>query len=211
MNKEISKLITTDSFFSGYAKSFSNDEFIANEIYSEFLLKVCEMNQDKLQQLYDDGQLKYYCARIIKNVVYHPSSIVKKNHFDRKLVYIDDDSWEWSIGKDEGNALMFEILNKEDNEPQHLNQEAIEILLKDIKWFLAEMAKENELGWYNQQVFELYHEEYKSLRDMSKDTTIPTSSIYNSVKKTKDKINDLFRERYDSIKIDCDSLCDNKD
>jgi hypothetical protein len=199
MNKEISKLITTDSFFSGYAKSFSNDEFIANEIYSEFLLKVCEMNQDKLQQLYDDGQLKYYCARIIKNVVYHPSSIVKKNHFDRKLVYIDDD------------AYFFEVENKEDEPPQHLNQEAIEILLKDIKWFLAEMAKENELGWYNQQVFELYHEEYKSLRDMSKDTTIPTSSIYNSVKKTKDKINDLFRERYDSIKIDCDSLCNNED
>ena len=199
MNREISKLITTDSFFSGYAKSFSNDEFIANEIYSEFLLKVCEMNQDKLQQLYDDGQLKYYCARIIKNVVYHPSSIVKKNHFDRKLVYIDDD------------ACFFEVENKEDEPPQHLNQEAIEILLKDIKWFLAEMAKENELGWYNQQVFELYHEEYKSLRDMSKDTTIPTSSIYNSVKKTKDKINDLFRERYDSIKIDCDSLCNNED
>jgi len=199
MNKEISKLITTDSFFSGYAKSFSNDEFIANEIYSEFLLKVCEMNQDKLQQLFDDGQLKYYCARIIKNVVYHPSSIVKKNHFDRKLVYIDDDD------------CFFEVENKEDEPPQHLNQEAIEILLKDIKWFLAEMAKENELGWYNQQVFELYHEEYKSLRDMSKDTTIPTSSIYNSVKKTKDKINDLFRERYDSIKIDCDSLCNNED
>ena len=195
MNKEIYKLITTDSFFKGYAKSFSDDDFIANEIYSEFLLKVCEMNQDKLQQLYDDRELKYYCATIIKNVVYHPSSIVKKNHFDRNLVHIDDED------------CYFEVENVEEVEPQHLNQEAIVELLKEIKWFLAEMAKENELGWYNQQVFELYHEEYKSLRDMSKDTTIPTSSIYNSVKKTKDKINDLFRERYDSIKIDINSLC----
>jgi hypothetical protein len=195
MNSEIYNYITSEPFFEGYSKSFSTNDFIRKEIYSEFLLKICEMNQDKLNELFYEGRLKYYCTKVIQNVVFHPTIGVGKKYPD--LVSFDsEDVW-------------IEAMNEEEEEYYPLDQQKATQLLKDIKEYLKDVASENDKGWYSQKIFELYYEDYNSLRKMSEDTTIPVSSIYNSINKTKTKINELFREQYNDTKTDWDSFCDN--
>jgi predicted DNA-binding protein YlxM (UPF0122 family) len=58
----------------------------------------------------------------------------------------------------------------------------------------------NEWHWYDHKMFEIYMNSDMSMRDISRETTISLSSIFNTIKNGKDRIKDRFKEDYKKYK-----------
>ena len=54
--------------------------------------------------------------------------------------------------------------------------------------------------WYDQKLFEIYKDTNLSIRDIAKETTISSSSIFNTLKNCKQKIKKAVAEDYEDYK-----------
>lgn len=54
--------------------------------------------------------------------------------------------------------------------------------------------------WYDQKLFSVYKDTDLSIRDIAKETTISSSSIFNTLKNCKSKIKTKFEEDYEDYK-----------
>jgi len=54
--------------------------------------------------------------------------------------------------------------------------------------------------WYDKQLFNIYKDTDLSIRDIAKETTISSSSIFNTLKNCKSKIKAKFKEDYEDYK-----------
>jgi DNA-directed RNA polymerase specialized sigma24 family protein len=54
--------------------------------------------------------------------------------------------------------------------------------------------------WYDKQLFTIYKDTDLSIRDIAKETTISSSSIFNTLKNCKSKIKTKFKEDYEDYK-----------
>jgi len=54
--------------------------------------------------------------------------------------------------------------------------------------------------WYDQKLFEVYKDTDLSIRDIAKETTISSSSIFNTLKNCKAKIKEAVGEEYEDYK-----------
>lgn len=58
-------------------------------------------------------------------------------------------------------------------------------------------SKLNELHWFDKKLFELYVDSGKSMRELSKDTKISLSCIFNTISKVRSYINEELKEDYE--------------
>lgn len=54
--------------------------------------------------------------------------------------------------------------------------------------------------WYDKQLFTIYKDTDLSIRDIAKETTISSSSIFNTLKNCKSKVRTKFKEDYEDYK-----------
>jgi len=54
--------------------------------------------------------------------------------------------------------------------------------------------------WYDKQLFTIYKDTDLSIRDIAKETTISSSSIFNTLKNCKSKVRNKFKEDYEDYK-----------
>ena len=54
--------------------------------------------------------------------------------------------------------------------------------------------------WYDRKIWQIHFDQEKSMRRISSDTTISLSSIFNTLKKCKNKIRDKFSEDVEDYK-----------
>jgi DNA-directed RNA polymerase specialized sigma24 family protein len=54
--------------------------------------------------------------------------------------------------------------------------------------------------WYDKQLFTIYKDTDLSIRDIAKETTISSSSIFNTLKNCKSKVKAKFKEDYEDYK-----------
>jgi len=198
--------IYLDNFYKGYCGSLVYNKTKQEELFSEFILIVLELDQDKVKQLVDRKEFKYYAIAIIRGLVYSKYSSYNKN--SRSIVeaaasYNKFDSTKVSsynyIDHDE---LMDEHTEEGEGEPSYLNTKDAKKLLKKVDKLLSKGVDEDVNIWYSQKIFDVYFNEYNSFRKMSKATSIPTNSIYNSIKDTKEKIKDNLGKEYERLKHD---------
>jgi DNA-directed RNA polymerase specialized sigma24 family protein len=172
--------IYTDSFYKGYCNSLFYNEIKREELLSEFILAVLEMNQERVKELIDRKEFKYYAISIIRNLAFNKNSSFNKNNTV---------------------ALENDIIEDENLEqPVYFEDEKAKELKKCIYSKLLKDSKKSTNLWYEKEIFFLYHNEFKSYREMSKATGIPVSSIHNSVIKTTEKIKEQFKDRFDKLK-----------
>ena len=145
-------------------KKVSNYSHFADELYSEVLLILCEMDENKLEILHANKQLQYFIVRIILNLWRSTTSPFYKKY---RVEHTELQHYH-TIEQEEYNI---------DND-QHEEER-----LKVAETFL------NELYWYDARIFELYHTKYKSYRQMAKEIGIPYRSICKTVLTVKEKIN----------------------
>lgn len=176
--------IATDTFYKGFSYSFyaKHDTYRAEELYSHFIMTVIDMDEAKVLELCHNNQFQQYAAAIIKNAVYHKSSKFNQQYNRDNTVLLE-----------EGR------LDFEEEFSTHFNQSETEELITDIEVYLSELADTNEGYWYDEKVFNLYYSKYKSFRKMSAATSIPVSSLYHSIDKSRRRIKKKFINNYNNI------------
>lgn len=180
MNKSIIlQEIFMDVFYKCYISSLTPN--LVDEAHSEFIFKIAEMDEDKLISLYNNKEIKYYGIAIIRNMIFNKSSKFNKLYNNNNLQV------------EEAYYVPDEV------DTDTFDDDAADELILSIWKFLEDRSKSIEGGWYSEKIFKMYFNTTKSFRDLSKETGIPTSSIYHNAKSTQQIIIDKFRDEYDRI------------
>ena len=175
--------ISVHPFFKGYCFALTKDPFMSEELFQEFNLKICEEPIEKMLRLFNSGEFHYYSVAIIKNMIYNEYSELNKNHRNNNLVL--NDEIETSIPFDDES---------------NVRTEEIERLIKDINKFLIDKTESTKGYWYNKQLFELYFNNNHTYRSIGELTKIPYTSIFHSIRITKEEIQKEFKTRYEQLK-----------
>ncbi len=171
--------VFNDVFYKCYISSLTPT--LVDEAHSEFIIKFAEMDDDKLIKLYTNKEIKYYGIAIIRNMIFNKSSPFNKL-FNNNSLQIEEAYYV----PDEVDADTF-------------NDDAADSLILSIWKFLEDRSVSIEGGWYSEKIFKMYFNTTKSFRDLSKETGIPTSSIYHNAKNTQELIINKFKDEYDRI------------
>ena len=165
-NKIIER-VYNDPFFVDYINGLvtpNNRE----ELHSEFILKVCEIPEEKLLQLNQFNELRYYCIRIIYNIITHPSSDYRKENL------INIDSIEYKATTEE------DIQEGED-------------IINDIRAFMRGRSERVEGAWADEILFDKYIMEGRTYRQIAAETGIHYVSLFKSMKLIKSMLKTKFK------------------
>ena len=151
-------------------KGFGED-FFAEDIVQESYIKIIKYCRE--EQLVKDGEVrKAYMYFVLRNMFLD----FKKQKNNKNKVSADVLNY---LGEGISNDL--EDIQKADA----LNKifDKVDTVVKD-------------LHWYDELLFKLYRDTGKSMRTLSKETGISTSSIFTTLKKCKDAIREEVSEDY---------------
>ena len=179
---DIINFVYKETFFSGYSHSFYNSSYIGNEIFSEYLLKLCEQPVDKMIDLFNRGEFNYYSARMIKNLVYYKYSKVNKEVINVKFNELDDSLTDYE----------YDVNNSPDSYE-------VDGLKSKIDVFLDEYVENNEGAWYEVMLFRMHYYEKLTFREMSRQTKIPFTSLHQSVTNVKNMVQSQFGDDYNDV------------
>ncbi len=144
-------------------------DYLQDEILSEAFLSMAEKTEKQLNQLRDDGYIKFYMIKIILNMANN-----KNGKFFRQFRnYVE------FIGEHE-QGLDYPNENLESGEDT--------VIKKKVEAGLA------ELHWYKGGLIELYVGDYnRNARKLSRDTGIPYSSLVRTLNATKQELKKLIK------------------
>lgn len=149
------------------AQSFGAGSF-AEDVVQEMYLKLATISNPE-RILYKGDELNgFYIYVIIKNLVYDL-------HRVKKQVTL--------VSLDEIKNLTFKEYDPSlDND----FEEKIKLIETEVEGW----------HWYDKQLFKLYHHKEMSIRKLSKETKISTSSIFNTLKNGKEKIKQVHETQH---------------
>jgi DNA-directed RNA polymerase specialized sigma24 family protein len=151
-------------------QSFGED-FFAEDIVQESYLRLHKYC--KPENIIHDGQInKGFMYFVLRNLYLLHIKSEKKN----AMVSLN----ELAVLKDEPNNLT--------------KEEAYTRLLSKIH------EEVDSWHWYDKQLFTIYKDTDLSIRDIAKETTISSSSIFNTLKNCKSKVRTKFKEDYEDYK-----------
>ena len=151
-------------------QSFGED-FFAEDIVQESYLRLHKYC--KPENIIQDGQInKGFMYFVLRNLYLLHVKSEKKN----AMVSLN----ELAVLKDEPTNLT--------------KEESFSTLLGKIH------EEVDSWHWYDKQLFTIYKDTDLSIRDIAKETTISSSSIFNTLKNCKSKIKTKFKEDYEDFK-----------
>lgn len=152
--------------------SFLTPEFMANELLSEVLFALCQINEEKLIHLYQTNGLRWYLTRICTNQGKSKTSRFYRNVKRRFIKQIDINKFN-------------EIFSNDNSDP-------IDTLKDEWMDFINQCI--HDLHWYDQQLFRIYYIDGMSFEKMSKKIGIPLTSIKDSVYTSRNRIIELVQQ-----------------
>ena len=150
-------------------KNITKGHQLTDDLYQECLLVLLEYkDQDKLQQLIDNNQLKYFFLSIVLRQYISTTSPFHTKYRKQQQNTSDKDVYQLPI---------------EDEAYDH-----------DIDTLIGYINNEKETqSWYTKKMLELKFEKGMSYREISKMTQIPLTSCYNTINTFRNKV----KEKYD--------------
>ena len=173
------------------AKSFKITDDQANEIVQEMYLRINDYVKDVKKIMYDDKQINtFYVYITLRNIYYSNFYNTGKNIKNRKVIYFSD-----IVDKDDSRKLAkYMIEDPEDIQNNIHKKIKLDNLIDKI---------ENEINswyWYDKKMTKLYMNTKMSMRDISKETKISLSSIFNTLTNAKEKIRKVADKEYKNYK-----------
>ena len=142
-----------------------NPQNLRDDLLSEVMLVVCQLDEERLFKMHQEGYLKYYVIRTILNMVRSNDS-----SFHSKFRQI----------KEELKGIDIKDINE---------SEAFEEQLKNAEEF------HQSLPFYENKLIESYIELENNANRLSKETGIPVRSIYHTIKMIKEKYKKRDRKK----------------
>ena len=177
------------------ARSICKDDDLANDLVQEMYLRINKYidNPDRIMK--NDEVNSFFVYTTLRNLFYDYKKNKNNNNksFEEYRGYYTDDSDESVISK---FAVLPDQREKDD-------------LMEEAYYKISEAIYQevSTWHWYDEKLFKLYFLTDKSLRDIAKDTKISLTSIYNSCKNYREKLEekfgedimDFYNEDYDKI------------
>jgi hypothetical protein len=134
-------------------------EHLRDDLRAEVVLILLETDERKLVSIHESGPngLKFYTVRIILNLIQSKTSLFYKRYRQQVAELVD----RFTAGEDQ------------DFEERLTREEIEDKALKEV----------DNLYWYNKGIIRLYMK-HGNYRAIEKDTMIPYSSAYKTVKKS---------------------------
>lgn len=173
------------------ALSFKIDNDQANEIVQEMYLRMNDYVKDVKKIMYNDKEINtFYVYITLRNIYYSNFYATGKNIKNRKIIYfseIIDNHDAFFLGKNlkEDPEQIEKIIDKKQKLEKLLNKIEAEI----DTWY-----------WYDKKMTKLYLNTKMSMRDISKETKISLSSIFNTLTNAKEKIRKIAEKEYRNYK-----------
>jgi len=171
------------------AKSFNLSDNDANEIVQEMYLRLYNYTKSVDKIMYNKEEVNtFYIYITLRNLFYSKFTNYGKSK-NKKLILFSD------IDEDKFNSLINRMVDDnqeyDDNIKKKINLEQlcdkIDSIIED--WY-----------WYDKKLTKLYFNTKMSMRDISKETKISLSSIFNTLTNAKEKIRNQTKEEYKKYK-----------
>ena len=169
------------------AKAFKISEDKANELVQEMYLRMHDYTKDVKRIMYNEKEINtFYIYITLRNLYYSKFTSYKKKNKTILFSDIDEENFKHII-----NKMSYDIDEFEDNYKKKVNLEAlynkIDSVIED--WY-----------WYDKKLTKLYLNTDMSMRDISKETKISLSSIFNTLTNAKEKIRKESKKEYKKYK-----------
>ena len=135
---------------------------LADDLKQEIFIALCGMPEDKLIEIHEKKQLKFYAVRIMLNMAHSKTS-----------------QFYYKYRKNEANTIKLRNNSPAESpidEVRHM--EIVSNILDELEC----------LHWYEKDLFKLYMQSGRNASKVSRNTSIPKRSIYQTVKNVRDKI-----------------------
>jgi DNA-directed RNA polymerase specialized sigma24 family protein len=174
------------------AKSFKLTEDDANELVQEMYLRMHDYTKDIDRIMYNETEINtFYIFITLRNLYY--SKFTNYNKKNKKLLLFSDlhNSHDKEKLEDILNKLSYDLEKHKDSYKKKINLEALFAKIEDIidDWY-----------WYDKKLTKLYLNTEMSMRDISKETKISLSSIFNTLTNAKEKIRKESEKEYRKYK-----------
>ena len=169
------------------AKAFKISEDKANELVQDMYLRMHDYTKDVKRIMYNEKEINtFYIYITLRNLYYSKFTNYKKKNKTILFSDIDEENFKHII-----NKMSYDIDEFEDNYKKKVNLEAlynkIDSVIED--WY-----------WYDKKLTKLYLNTDMSMRDISKETKISLSSIFNTLTNAKEKIRKESKKEYKKYK-----------
>lgn len=154
-------------------KSFGCGDDDANEVVQEMYVRLHKYINNPEKIMYNETEVNgYYVYITLRNI--YLSEVQRR----RKMVNLPDPSF-------------INVKDEQVNIEERLSfDKIIDGINDEVKqWY-----------WYDRKIWQIHFDQEKSMRRISSDTTISLSSIFNTLKKCKNKIRDKFSEDVEDYK-----------
>ena len=168
------------------AKSFKLNNNDANELVQEMYLRMYDYTKDVNRIMYNEKEINtFYIYITLRNLYYSKCNSYKKKKI---TVFSDVDEEKYNYIM---NSITFNADEVNTNYNKKVNLEALYNKIDDIieDWY-----------WYDKKLTKLYLNTDMSMRDISKETKISLSSIFNTLTNAKEKIRKESKEEYKKYK-----------
>lgn len=173
------------------AKSFKITDDQANELVQEMYLRINNYVKDAKKIMYNDKEINtFYVYITLRNIYYSNFYNTGKNIKNRKVIYFSE-----IIDKADSRALgKYMIENPEEIQNNIDKKVKLDNLIDKIE------EEINSWYWYDKKMTKLYMNTKMSMRDISKETKISLSSIFNTLTNAKEKIRKVADKEYKKYK-----------
>jgi len=173
------------------AKSFKITEDQANELVQEMYLRVNNYVKDAKKIMYDDKEINtFYVYITLRNIYYSNFYNTGKNIKNRKIIYFSE-----IVDKDDSRKLAKYMIEDPEEVQNNIDKKIkLDNLIDKIE------EEINSWYWYDKKMTKLYMNTKMSMRDISKETKISLSSIFNTLTNAKEKIRKVADKEYKNYK-----------
>lgn len=172
------------------AKSFGLSDDDANEIVQEMYLRLYDYTRDVEKIMYNKKEVNtFYIYITLRNLYYSGFTNYGKTNKNKKMILFSE------IESDTFNRLISLIAEDSDE----INDEIMKKINLDVLCDKIDDVIE-DWYWYDKKLTKLYLNTDMSMRDISKETKISLSSIFNTLTNAKEKIRQKVQDEYKKYK-----------
>lgn len=169
------------------AKAFKISEDKANELVQDMYLRMHDYTKDVKRIMYNEKEINtFYIYITLRNLYYSKFTNYNKNKKTVLFSDIDTEKFNYIM-----NQIVYDVDQHNDNYKKKVNLEALYNKIDSVieEWY-----------WYDKKLTKLYLNTNMSMRDISKETKISLSSIFNTLTNAKEKIRKESKEEYKKYK-----------
>lgn len=177
-NELLYKLAEKYDDWMNMAKSFWLNEEDASDLVQEMFVRIFDYVKDPNKIMYNETELNtFYVYVTLRNLYY------SKLTYNNKFVSIDDHM-----------ATLDKTYFCEEEFGEKNRKEYLEKVFSNVDSIM------DTWYWYDKKMFELYYRTDMSMRDISSETNITLSSIFNTLSNAKAQIRKKLKEDYEEYK-----------